>query len=182
MENNIDNSKNRDMVEVYKDAKGNQWFSYVNVLEISPARGVSASKADRFVSLRITEGNLISLCDKAINGVNHPSKPDFVGMAAIVHEIRRRLAMVCEETSLLELSSIYYFLIDEDPRFPSHHHMKLKRELWEDDEICRSFFLHMSLGLTKQFSTMSEEDLLKFLMNSQVKELAERIYQFIPRL
>jgi hypothetical protein len=179
--NKIDNSKDPNMVMVYEDGKGNKWFSHVNVLEISPARGVSASKADRFVSLRINEKNLIALLDKAIEGVNNATKPDFVGMASIVHEIRRRLAMACEETSLLDLSAIYYFLQDEDPRFPSHHHDNIKRKIWEDDELCRSFFLHMSLGLTKQFSNMSEEDLLKFLMNSQVKEMAERIYQFIPR-
>lgn len=180
MATKIDNSKDKSLIEVYEDAKGNKWYSHENVLELSPARGVSASKADRFVSLRINEPNLLALLDKAIDGVNNP-KPDFVQMASIVHEIRRRLAMMCEETSLLELSAIYYFLQDEDPRFPSLHHNKVKHKIWEEDEMCRSFFLHMSLALTKQFSNISEEDLLKFLMNSQAKEMAERIYQFIPK-
>lgn len=179
MQSKIDNSKNPEMVEVHTDAKGNKWYQHTNVLDLSPARGVAASKADRFVSLRITESNLLALLDKAIDGVNN-AKPDFVQMAAIVHEIRRRIELMCEEKSLLELSSIYYFLQDEDPRFPSMHHNTLKRDIWEQDEMCRSFFLHMSLALTKQFSNISEEDLLKFLMNSQAKEMAERIYQFLP--
>lgn len=181
MTSKIDNSKDKSLVEVYTDSKGNKWYQHENVLDLSPARGVSASKADRFVSLRITEANLLALLDKAIDGVND-SKPNFVQMAAIVHEIRRRMELMCEETSLLELASIYYFLQDEDPRFPSLHHNKAKHEIWKEDDMCQSFFLHMSLALTKQFSTISEEDLLKFLMNSQAKEMAERIYQHISKI
>lgn len=175
----IDNSKNPNMVEVHEDAQGNKWYCHTNVLEISPARGVSASKADRFVSLRITERNMKLMLDKAINAVNQ--KQDFVEMVGIVHELRKRLEMMCEENSLLDLAAIYYFLQDEDPRFPSQYHNDKKHKIWNEDELCRSFFLHMSLALTKQFSGIAEEDLLKFLMNTQVKEIAERIYQFIPR-
>jgi hypothetical protein len=176
--NKIDNSKDPNMVMVYEDGKGNKWFSHVNVLEISPARGVSASKADRFVSLRITEDNLKTLLDKAIDGVN--KKQDFVQMASIVSEIRIRLELMSERTSLLDLAAIYYFLEDEDPVFPSNHHDKLKREIWKDDAQCASFFLHMSLALTKQFSTTSEEDLLKYLANLDVQEISDRIHRFIP--
>lgn len=175
----INNSKNPNLIAVYKDAKGNNWYSHNNVMDISPARGISAARADRFASLKIDETNMKALLNAAIDGINKDQ--NLVQAVSILHEIKFRLEFLCEENSLLDLAAIYYFLEDEDPALPSEHHNKLKREIWKDDDACRSFFLHMSLGLTKAFGTTSEEDLLKFLMNSKIKEHAERIYRFMPQ-
>lgn len=173
----IDNSKNKALQKVYTDKLGNDWYSLINVMDISPSRGVSAARAERYASLKISEQNLKQLLNVAIEGLN--KNQDIVQAISILHELKHRTEFLCEENSLLDLSAIYYFLMDEDHEFPSEYHNAKKREIWEKDEACRGFFLHMALWLTKQFSNTVEEDLLKFM--NETKDLANRIYQFIPK-
>lgn len=174
----IDNSKNNALKLVHTDTMGNEWYCFENVLDISPSRGLSAARADRYASLKISEPELKALLNKAIEGLNS-NTPDITQAIAILFELKHRTEFLCEENSILDLSAIYYFLKDEDPNYPSEIHNRKKREIWQKDEVCRGFFLHMGLALTKQFSTIAEEDLLKFLKESLT--VAERIYQFIPR-
>ncbi len=174
----IDNSKNNALKLVHTDIMGNEWYCHENILDISPSRGLSAARADRYASLKISEPELKALLNKAIEGLNS-NTPDITQAIAILFELKHRTEFLCEENSILDLSAIYYFLKDEDPNYPSEQHNRLKREIWSKDEVCRGFFLHMGLALTKQFSTIAEEDLLKFLKESLT--VAERIYQFIPR-
>lgn len=176
----IDNSQNIKLKQVYQDALGNKWYCLTNILEISPARGLSAARADRYVGLKISEHNFSQLLNVAIDGLN--KEQNISQMIAIVHELKWRQEMLCEESSILDLAGIYYFLQDENPDFPSEVHNQKKREIWAQDEICRGFFLTLGLSLTTKFSNTPEEDLLKFLNQEMTKELGEKIYQFIPRL
>lgn len=177
MKQTFDNSKNELLELAYTDKLGNKWYNHSNVLGISPARGIAAARADRYVGLKISENNFKDLINAAIDGVN--TNQDFVGAFAILNELKYRSEFLCEENSILDLASIYYFLEDENPEFPSEYHNKKKLDIWQKDELCRGFFLHMGLALTKRFSTTAEDDLLKFLQESL--PIAERIYRFIPR-
>lgn len=173
----IDNSKNKDLELVYKSETGHEFYAYKNILDISPSRGVSAARADRFVGMKLSEANLGALVDMAIDGINKEN--NFVQATAILHLIKYRQEFLCEENSLLDLSSVYYFLKDEDPEFPSDHHIEVKRQIWSKDAKCKSFFLHCALALTKRFSDTPEEDLMSFL--TRTTDMSDRIYQFIPR-
>lgn len=175
----IKNSENEALECSYTDQLGNKWYSHVNLLDISPARGIAAARADRYVGMRISQKNLFDLLGVAIDGIN--KKQDHVQATAIIHEIKHREEFLCEENSILDLAGIYYFLEDEDPDFPSERHAELKKEIWGKDELCRGFFLHMGLSITKQFSGTPEEDLVRFLMNPITKEIHERMYNWIPR-
>lgn len=177
MKSKVDNSKDITLELVYKSKTGHEFYAHKNVLDLSPSRGVSAARADRFVGMKLSEGNLKDLVNVAIDGIN--KNQDLVGAVSILHLIKYRLEFLSEENSLLDLASIYYFLKDEDPEFTSEHHNTIKRDIWNKDDECRSFFLHIAIGLTKRFSDTPEEDLMKFL--NQTKEISERIYQFIPR-
>lgn len=173
----IKNSENIELEKVFTDALGNNWYVHKNVLDISPARGIAAARADRFVGLRISQHNMSQLLDVAIDGIN--KEQNLVQAIAILHQLKHRTEFLTEENSLLELAGIYYFLEDEDPMFPSEKHTELKRDIWSKDANCRGFFLHMGIQLTKQFSDTPEEDLQKFLR--ETIEIAEQVYQFIPR-
>lgn len=174
----VDNSKDITLQMIHTDQLGNKWYQQKNLLELSPSRGLSAARADRYVGLRISEGNMKELLKVAIEGVNGPN-PNIVQAIAILHELHHRTEFMSEQNSILDLSAVYFFLEDENPDFPSEAHNEKKRDIWAKDEVCRDFFLHMGIGLTKQFSGTSEEDLLKFIRNTM--GIAERIYQFIPR-
>jgi hypothetical protein len=180
MEKKIDNSQNISLKEVYSDALGNKWYCHNNILEISPARGLSAARADRYVGLKISEQNMSDLLNVAIDGINKDQ--NITQAIAILFELKHRQEFLCEENSILDLAGIYYFLQDENSDFPSEHHNQKKREIWSKDEICRGFFLHMGLALTTKFSNTPEEDLISFLKNLTTQEVADRIYKFIPRL
>lgn len=175
--NKVDNSTNEDLVKVFTDSMGNEWYSYKNILDIMPARGLSAARAERFASLKISEGNFVDIIDVAIDGINKDQ--NITQAIAILHELKIRSKFMVEENSVLDLAAIYYFLQDENPLFPSESHNIKKRDIWAKDEICKGFFLHMGLGLTKNFSGMPEEDLLTFIRKTV--DTAERIYQYIPR-
>lgn len=173
----IDNSKNDTLKKVYSDALGNEWYCYNNILDISPSRGLSAARAERFASLKISEGNMKDLLKVAIDGINKDQ--DIVQAIAILNQLYYRCEFMVEENSVLDLSAIYYFLKDEDPEFPSEAHNRQKRDVWAKDEVCKGFFLHMGLGLTKNFSGIAEEDLLKFIR--ETTHIMEQQYQYIVR-
>jgi hypothetical protein len=174
----IDNSQNSTLKEAFTDSLGNKWYCHLNILELSPSRGVAAARADRFVGLKISQNNMEALLDSAIDGINKPM-PDLVNAIAVLHQLKRRTVFLTEESSLLDLAGIYYFLQDEDPRFISGYHDIKKRDIWEKDPACKGFFLHIALALTKQFSDTPEADLLSFLEKTQSQ--AQEIYDFIPR-
>lgn len=171
----IDNSQNHTLKEIFKDSKGNLWYTLKNPLEISAPRGMEALTADRHIGLMISkkEFNLaIEALDKAAKEL------DLTTCFSIWGDLKYRSKMICEANSVLDLANVYYLLSDEDPNEYSEAHADLKRKIWAEDSECRAFFLRMGLNLTKQLASTSEEDLLKFM--EETKKITERIYRFIP--
>lgn len=172
----IDNSKNPNCSNVYKDKFGNKWYAMRNPLHISGHRGVSAEKAKRFMTMKIDETSLMKLLDEQIAQFN---LGEYAKSASIAYEIKHRLKFICEEKSILDLVFIYYFLEDEDPEIPNEYFRDKKHAILEQDPTSRAFFLRIGISLTKKFFAIQEENMIPYL--EKMKEEAERIYRFISR-
>lgn len=171
----IDNSKNP-LLQLVKTGKGGEnFYSYIDPLTISTPRGLAALKAKRFADMNITERSLRELIREI---KSEAGAGDIVKAFSIVQEIEFRLTLICEESSLLDLACIYFFLQDEDPENPSDAMNRKKHAIFNSDQEIKGFFLRIALSILKKSSEKPEEDSLNYIQDSQA--IAERIRRFIP--
>lgn len=170
----IDNSKDPKLQLVYTSKNGSKFYSHIDPLQISGLRGMAAEKAKRFMDMMLTKRTLEELLSEYKKAFN---SQDIMKAASIIQEIEFRLHFLSEESSVLDLVCIYFFLEDEDPEEPSEVFNKKKHKVFEEDKACRSFFLRIGLALCKKFSPKQEEDMLTYLEENQI--LSERIRRYI---
>lgn len=172
----VDNSKNSNLKEVFTSSNGTPFYAYIDPLQISALRGLASDKAKRFLEMNITERSLKALIDEYKSAAKEGDVNKF---HSIVYEIGYRLEFLCEETSILDLVCIYFFLQDEDPELPSESHNKRKHEIFQNDLKAKGFFLQIGLSLCKKFSEKQEKDMLDYLATPEIQNLSERIRKFI---
>ncbi len=171
----IDNSKNP-LLELVKTGKnGEKFYAYVDPLTISTPRGLAALKAKRFADLNITERSLRELIRQC---KTEAGAGDIIKAFSIIQEIEFRLDLLCEESSLLDLACIYFFLENEDPENPSDATNRKKHSIFNSDQELKGFFLRIALSILKKSSESPEEDLLNYIQDSQA--ITERIRRYIP--
>lgn len=171
----IENSKNPLLQLVKTGNNGEKFFSFIDPLTISTARGLAALKAKRFSDMNITSRSLRELVRQI---KQEAGAGDIVKAFSMVQEIEFRLDLISEESSLLDLVCIYFFLEDEDPNIPSDAMNRKKHAIFNSDPDLKGFFLKIALAITKKSSEKPEEDLLSYMADSQ--SIAERIRRFIP--
>lgn len=171
----IDNSKNPLLQFVKAGKNGEKFYSYIDPLTISTPRGLAALKAKRFADMNLTERSLRELIRQC---KIEAGAGDVIKAFSIVQEIEIRLDFVCEESSLLDLACIYFFLEDEDPENPSDAMNRRKHSIFNSDLELKGFFLRIALSILKKSSEKPEEDLLNYIQDSQA--IAERIRRYIP--
>jgi len=170
----VNNAANAKLKECFETKHGIKFYCHINPLEVSALRGLAAEKAKRYMDLNITERSLKQLlieC-KTLAGSN-----DLVGAFSIIQEIEYRVNFLSEEHSILDLSSIYFFLEDEDPEEPSEVHNRKKHAIFEQDHQAKVFFLRIGLGIAKKYSQKQEDDTLSYLEDNKI--LSERIRRYI---
>lgn len=171
-----DNSKNPKLQLIYTDSFKNNWYSYVNPFDIDAIRGIAAERAERYRTLMISEDEMKLCLDAAVEAAkeNDPMK-----VYSIIYDLRHRTQFISEENSLLDLAGIYSFLEDEDPTEIMDSYRLKKQKIWQDDVMCRGFFLRMAIRLTEQLQNTPEVDLLDFMEKTRM--VADRIYRHIPK-
>ena len=170
----IDNSKNPLLNLSYTSKDGTEFYSYVDPLQISTLRGVAAEKAKRFLDMNLTHRTLSEIIREI---KKEAGAGDIVKAFSLVQEIEFRLHFLSEESSILDLVCIYFFLKDENPEEPNEASNRKKHKVFEEDAQCRGFFLKIGLALCKKFSPKQEEDMLIYLEDNKI--LSERIRRYI---
>lgn len=168
----IDN-KNDERLQVAFEDPTNKIVFYClkNPLELPARRGVQAMKAKRFAEMKIDETTLKELMQKVKTAVN--TNQDFVEAMGWWHQIELRLGMICEEKSILDLVSLYYYLPDENPEFPTKEANTKKRAIFEEHEHIKGFFLRIGINMMNNFSMQHGEAVLSYL--TEVKEATEQL-------
>jgi len=155
------NQTNNTVKLAYTSIAGTLVYELVDIGKISAMRGVAAEKAKRFASLNITHKELDSLLTVAIDGINQ--KQDIAQAISILHELKFRTSMICEENSLLDLAFIFLFLEGEDVDEPSEQMNAQKLKLVSEQADLRGFFLTEAFKLAALLSKKQGADLLDYL-------------------
>lgn len=172
----INNSTNPELVVATTSADGkHKFYAYKNPLKVSALRGIAAEQAKRFAAMCITKDTAFQLIKEMKKAVN--AEQDFVKAFAMMQEFEFRLEMICEESSILELVKLYYFLEDEHPDIPSEEHNKRKSEIIKDHPELKAFFLEIGIILLDRFSMKSDEDVLLYL--ERTRNIAQRIQNYL---
>lgn len=168
------NSQNTNLEVVYTTEKGVKFYAFKDPLAIGAIRGLSAEKARRFVDMNITERSLKELVKhiKKVAGAG-----DLVEAFAGIQEIDYRLNFISEESSVLDLACIYFFLEDEDPEIPTDAKNREKHAIFETDLKAKGFFLKIGIAITNKFSKQLEQDLPDYFEKNRA--MSERIRRYI---
>jgi aspartokinase len=169
------NTKCEAVTVVYTSLAGTKIFAHKDITQISAFRGVAAEKNKRFASLCLTEDELKHLINTALDGIN--KKQDFAQAISILHELKFRSEMICEENSLLELAYIYLMIEGEDLEKPTQEFNKHKAALVEAELDIKRFFLQRALQLVGHFSQKPGVDLLNYL--EETRSLMLKLSRFI---
>lgn len=170
----VNNSVNPRLKFIYQDSFKNKWYGYVNPLDVDAVRGIAAQRAERHISLMISEDELKLALDAQIQAAKDG---DWLKVGAITYDLKHRTQFISEEQSILDLASIYFFLEDENPSELMDSYRLRKQKIWQDDLNCRGFFLRMGISLSEKLRNIPEADLLNFM--EKTRETAERIYRHI---
>ena len=171
----IDNAKNPDMKEIYRDNRGNRYYCNREAVKIPGKRLIAIEKTTRYAGLAITEETLKQLTDKMIDSGN---KNDWVTLFSIVKEIQFRLNLIAEEDTMLDMAALLYYDRYEDPQIIDKVLLSEKKERMKSDSDALDFFLLMVKKSTDQYNEISDEEILKYL--AATKKYADRINNYLP--
>jgi hypothetical protein len=159
---------------IYEDKFKNKWYTYVNPADIDAVRGIRAIRAERYISMKVSEKEL----ELALEAQRKAAKDgDWLQVGAITFDLLTRIKMITEENSLLDLASIYCLLEDENPSMCMDSVFEKKQKIYHEDLETRSFFLRIAISLSKSLENMPESDILTFL--EQTRPIAERLNRHI---
>jgi hypothetical protein len=170
-------SENNELLNEVADFAGVKIYTLKDITKISAARGVSAEKAKRFASLCLTSTEMGQLLDVALEAVN--KRQDIAQAISIIHELKFRHEMICEENSLLELAYIYLLIDGEDIDVPSNEYNAKKAKLVNERPEIKGFFLQWGLQLVEIFSKKPGVDLLSYL--EETKHLMIKLSRHLPQ-
>jgi hypothetical protein len=168
----IDNSKDDKLQIAFEDPISKiKFYCLKNALELPAKRGVLAMKAKRFAEMKIDEESLKGLMQKVKTAVN--TNQDFVEAMGWWQQIEFRLNMICEEKSILDLVSLYYYLEDESPDEPSKEANERKRKIFDEHPIVKGFFLRIGINMMNNFSMQHDEAVLSYL--AETKKVTDQL-------
>ncbi len=156
-----------ELIPVFTDALGNNWYTFKDQLKIPAYRGIQAevmvNQADMCMTPKMlnTYINAIQECLNAgqiVQAYNYFSR------------IKERTSMLGEETTLLNLAKTFFILEGEDPKNPAPEFDKRKEEIFKQDPEARAFFLLRAFRLMNDASEFSSEDILNYLKVNRKQE------------
>jgi hypothetical protein len=168
----IDNSKNTSLLVAYEDPKKKiTFYCLKDPTQLPAMRGIAAMKAKRMGEMKVT-GEILEEIDKKIRfAIN--SKQDFVEAFAWWQELMFRVRLVTEESCILELVKLYYYLPDEDPEIPTEEFNKKKGEIFEQNPEIKAFFLRIGIAMMENYGMKHAEEVLSYL--EETRKISERI-------
>lgn len=152
--------ENVNLQKVYEDKLGNNWYEYINPLQISAKRAVAAEVATRFADMNLTKQNLLVLMEEMKKKAN---AGQIVDLFQLLAEIEFRLNFVGEEETLRELACCYYLINDEAEDDFTEKYRQIKLDVFKQDGGARDFFIQGAFRHTINYSNMSEVDILDYL-------------------
>jgi hypothetical protein len=158
---------------IYTDIFNNKYYTLKDPTKISLKRSIAAESALRAAEFCITKEKLRELVQKAKDAI---LASDASTAIHILHEILIRSEYAAEENTLINLATVYVYLENEPIAQYADYWQEKKKELWKKDEDALNFFLLLAWNLTRQYSNMSDIDILTYLKS--IKEIEEKMQTY----
>lgn len=162
--------------EIYTDIFGNKYYILKEPTRISLKRSIAAESALRIAEFCITKEKLKELTDKAKEAV---LSGDYSLCVNILHEIQVRSEFAGEQETLINLSTVYVYMEHEPLNQYADYWQDKKKDIWRKDQEAQDFFLGLAWKLTKQYSNLSNIDILIYLRG--VKEIERKMERYFTR-
>tara|TARA_R110000868_G_C10958350_1_gene768275 strand:+ start:3848 stop:4444 length:597 start_codon:yes stop_codon:yes gene_type:complete len=156
-----------EVIKVYQDKLGNEWFEYANPMQLPAKRAIAGEVATRFAEMNLTKESLITLMAEMKKKAN---EGNIVDLFQLLAEIEFRLNFLGEETTLLELACCYYLINNEDETDFSDLYRTKKLEVFKVDEEAKAFFIQGAFRYTIKYSQLSETDIQDYLKQNVPNE------------
>lgn len=155
---------------IYTDRQGNKWHTINNPANIHATRALTAWAFSRDAAFGMSREQLSIACDKLNDAVN---KKDIATIAKVVGVIEAGLTLYSTPEILLNLATCYTFLNDEKNEGYKDFIQDKKREIWNTDADCKSFFLQWSTRFIQKSSELQNTNVLDYL--EKVKPIIDQI-------
>lgn len=163
-----------ELKQVYTDKFGNQWFEYVNPMQLPAKRAIAAEVATRFAEMNLTKESMQNVFAEMKKNAN---SGDIISLFSLLNELEFRLNFIGEEQTLLELAACYFVMGGEDETDFTDIDKNKKMSVLKADSDAKAFFLKGAFGYTMKYSSMSEVDILDYLIANAPNE--ERLSQIM---
>jgi hypothetical protein len=170
----IDNSKNKNLLFVYRDKAGVNYYTWSDPYKVPAIRAISGERASRYSDMYMNRKTLKLLIAEMKKAGN---QNDWAKVFHIIIEMENRMEFLAEESTLLELASVYYIRQDEDPDKPSDSLLEEKIIAWKKDDGARSFFVLGALLSTGRYTPQQGRNILAYL--EEIKPFEKRLQSFI---
>lgn len=160
--------KREDATLVYTDAQGNKWYT-VSPASMHATRALTAWVQTKDLDFGITREKLQRGLNKITDLLNENKPSD---ASEIVGVLKAALDIYAEPEVLLNIASCYTFLNDEPDEYKEHI-QKNKKDIWEKDYECRSFFLQYAITYTDKHSKSQVKNAQEYLQG--VKPVLDQI-------
>lgn len=160
------------MEHVYTSRNGTKVYQYKNVLNLPPKRAIKAELQMKLSTLCLT-AKMFDEYTAAMKAACN--KNDLQRVGYLIGRMEERRTLPAEENTLAALSDTLLLLEGENPKATSEFWMKKKRKLWEEDDDCYAFFLHVALTCTRDIKEQSPEETLRSLRFQAEQHLLHRL-------
>lgn len=155
-------------IQVYQDKFGNKWYALKNPAKIAAERALTAWAYTEDSNYSLNRKNLRTILDNINNAINTNNLAE---IAKLIGLVEMCLELYCHDEILLNLASVYTFLNDEKNEGVHDYMLEKKREIWETDSNCKSFFLQWSWQYTARYSEQPQLNVPEYLEKvAQVKK------------
>lgn len=145
---------------VYTTRDGQKVYGYKNPMEMPAKRAFSAEIATKQASMNINreqlEGFLVAMETAGNAG-------QIVELFGYLHNLKERLTWACEEKTLENLANCYLVLEGENPDIVHPKWSERKKKIIKEDLEAKGFFLRYALLRTRDYSALSDKDILAYL-------------------
>lgn len=160
--------KREDAALVYTDNQGNRWYT-VSPASLHTTRSLTAWVLSEDAEYSLTRERLSSGLKKVNEYIN---KGNITDASKILGVIEASLVIYATPEILLNIATCYTFINDEPDEY-SERFQKIKRDVWEKDFDCKSFFLQYALSYTKKHSESPPQNAQEYLQ--KIKPVMDQI-------
>ena len=161
----IDNSKNENLVEVYRDSRNNIYYKWKIPSAMHAMRYLVGWRAIENANMGVTTKDAIDFLNNILKGLN---MQDAATAGYYATTFKNRILTADPEKAYLELASCYILINNEAPDKYDPNVAATKQALWETDIEAKAFFLDFAYQLSAILISTSSKDIPNALVNQNM--------------